>query len=472
MTVPGDLRSLRFSLRLTLLGLGALVGLAGGAHAVNGDPALVPQVTGASPAQWVQDAARRQGLADRASTAQEVMPGVWFVAGRRGDAAGTVWTAMACRQGDRLLTLERDAAGRGDALKDALAADAGRLARACAAPAASASQAVTTSAPAAAPTAPGAARGWLLLSAPAGMDAEAAVLDVSSGRWRALPRSPIAASYVRRADHWTLGGPGVLVRRDARHQVTGWRLPDLQPVGSFTLGQSVGSNDPGLYGDLRPSPDGQWLLGVWNPQGRGGDRLVALDWRGQVRRQWPVDAESDRAWTWLPDGRVLLLRAGQWWALSLDGPDESLGPAALPPGARWRGAEIDVSPDGSQVLAVLATQDAVARGERAQHRLPYLARLGGSAFQPLVRLPPGQLTSASAVARWGHAGVWLLWGGRTGAYGAGEPAASCAEVGWLPAARLQGVVIEGLALPSDLRASRTATPWQSCGGRLGVSAGP
>ena len=100
---------------------------------------------------------------------------------------------------------------------------------------------------------------------------------------------------------------------------------------------------------------------------------------------------------------------------------------------------------------MLATQDAVARGEQAQHRLPYLGSLRGGLLRPLVRLPPGQLLSATAAARWGAAGVWLLWGGRTGAYAAGEPAARCAEVAWLPLSRLPGMVIDGVALPADLR---------------------
>lgn len=451
-----------------LLGLSAVLAGPGAAVADAGDPSIAPVATAAPPAQWVAEAARRQGLLDRASTAQEVMPGVWFLAGRRAGASGAVWAALACRQGERLLTLEREAPAGGEALKNALAADADRIARACAASPASAPVAPPP------PPAPSgdAARGWLLLSPPPGLDADAAVLELASGRWRALPRSALAASYAKRADHWTLGGPGILVRRDGRHQVTGWRLPDLQPVGAFTLGQAVGSREPGLYGELRPSPDGQSLLGVWRPEGRHADRLVAMDWQGRVRREWPIDAGADRAWSWLPDGRVLVLRSGAWLALSLDGRDEVLGAAMLPPGARWRGAEIDASPDGEQVVAVLATQDAVARGEPAQHRLPYVAGLRGGALRPLVRMPPGQLTAASAVARWGAAGLWLLWGGRTGAYAASDAAASCADVGWLPLARLQGLVIEDLALPPALRwpGARQA-PLKSCGGRLGVSAG-
>jgi hypothetical protein len=451
-----------------LLGLSFVVAWPGAVLAEAGDPAITPVAAATPPAQWVSDAARRQGLLDRVSTAQEVVPGVWFLAGRRPGGSGAVWAALACRQGDRLLTLERESPAGGEALKNALAADADRIARACASP-----QASGSAAPAAPSTASGdAARGWLLLSPPPGMDADAAVLELATGRWRALPRSPLAASYARRADHWTLGGPGLLVRRDGRHQVTGWRLPDLQPVGAFTLGQAVGSREPGLYGELRPSPDGQSLLGVWRPEGRSADRLVALDWQGRVRREWPIEAGADRAWSWLPDGRVLVLRGGAWLALSLDGRDEALGAVMLPPGARWRGAEIDASPDGEHVLAVLATQDAVARGEAAQHRLPYVASLRGGALRPLVRMPPGQLTAASAVARWGTAGLWLLWGGRTGAYGAGDAAASCAEVGWLPLARLQDVVIDGLTLPPALRGpGARQAPLKSCGGRLGVSVG-
>lgn len=426
--------------------------------------AEVPISSTSSPltaAQWLQASARQQGLLEGASAPREITSGVWLLASRRPGAAGRVWAALACQQGHRLLSIEREGEAGQEALKAVLAADAERLARACATAPASALPVPSSAA--------GSAQGWLLLSPPAGVDADAAVLSLATGRWRALPRSALAASYARRADHWTLGGPGLLVRRDARHQVTGWRLPELQPVGSFTLGQAVGTDEPGLYGELRPSPDGQWLLGVWRPGGRGGDRLVVLDWRGQVRREWPIEAHADRAWAWLPDGRVVVLRDGAWWALALDGRSERLGQAGLPPGAVWRGAEIEFSPDGEQVVAVLTTQDAVARGEAAQHRLPYLGRLQGGPLQPLVRLPPGQLVSMSAVVRWGASGLWLLWGGRSGAYGAAQPAARCAELGWVPREQLQGVVVQGLQLPAELRGT---TPRESCGGRLGVSLVP
>ncbi|MCF8207656.1 MAG: hypothetical protein K9J82_21415 [Methylotenera sp.] len=443
------------------LGLLLTSWLSGMAGAEVADAPISSTSSPLTAAQWLQVTAQQRGLREEASAPREIMPGVWLLASRRAGAAGQVWAALACRQGPRLLSLEQEGSAGTDALKTALASAAERLARACAM--APASELPEPS------SAAGSAQGWLLLSPPADVDADAAVLSPATGRWRGLPRSALAASYARRADHWTLGGPGLLVRRDARHQVTGWRLPELQPVGSFTLGQAVGTDEPGLYGELRPSPDGQWLLGVWRPGGRGGDRLVVLDWRGQVRREWPIEAHADRAWAWLPDGRVVVLREEAWWALALDGRSERLGQAGLPPGAVWRGAEIEVSPDGEQVVAVLTTQDAVARGEAAQHRLPYLGRLQGGPLQPLVRLPPGQLVSMSAVVRWGASGLWLLWGGRSGAYGAAQPAARCAELGWVPREQLQGVVVQGVQLPAELRGT---TPRESCGGRLGVSLVP
>lgn len=447
--------------RLGLLGLLLMAGLTDIARSQVTEPPIAVTASPLPAAQWLQASARQQGLPEGASVPREITPGVWWLAGRRPGGGGQVWAALACRQGQRLLSLAREGAAGSDALKASLEADVERLARACASP------------PSAEPplqSAPGASvQGWLLLSPPAGLDAEAAVLELATGRWRALPRSALAASSARRADHWTLGGPGLLVRRDARHQVTGWRLPELQPVGRFTLGQAIGSDEPGLYGDLRPSPDGQWLLGVWRPGGRGSDRLVVLDWRGQVRREWPLEPQADRAWAWLPEGRVLVLRDGAWWALALDGRSERLGQAGLPPGAVWRGAEVDVSPEGEQVVAVLATQDAVARGEAAVHRLPYLGSLHGGPLQPLVRLAPGQHVSRTAVVRWGTSGLWLLWGGRTDAYGSGPPGPGCAELGWLPRERWQGVVIEGASLPPELRGPQ---PRASCGGRLGVSQVP
>lgn len=458
--LPSSARSARrvAARRGAWLGLLLTSWLSGMAGAEVADAPISSTSSPLTAAQWLQVTAQQRGLREEASAPREIMPGVWLLASRRAGAAGQVWAALACRQGPRLLSLEQEGSAGTDTLKTALAAAAERLARACA----------TAPAPELPVPSPAAASapGWLLLSPPAGVDADAAVLELATGRWRALPRSALAASYTRRADHWTLGGPGLLVRRDARHQVTGWRLPELQPVGSFTLGQAVGTDEPGLYGELRPSPDGQWLLGVWRPGGRGGDRLVMLDWRGQVQREWPLEAQADRAWAWLPDGRVLVLQDGAWWALARDGGRERLGQAGLPPGARWQGAEIDVSLDGEQVVAVLTTQDAVARGEAAQHRLPYLGRLQGGPLQPLVRLPPGQLVSMSAVVRWGASGLWLLWGGRSGAYGAAQPAARCAELGWVPREQLQGVVVQGLQLPAELRGT---TPRESCGGRLGVS---
>ncbi len=461
--LPSSARSARrvAARRGAWLGLLLTSWLSGMAGAEVADAPISSTSSPLTAAQWLQVTAQQRGLREEASAPREIMPGVWLLASRRAGAAGQVWAALACRQGPRLLSLEQEGSAGTDALKTALASAAERLARACAM--APASELPEPS------SAAGSAQGWLLLSPPADVDADAAVLSPATGRWRGLPRSALAASYARRADHWTLGGPGLLVRRDARHQVTGWRLPELQPVGSFTLGQAVGTDEPGLYGELRPSPDGQWLLGVWRPGRRGGDRLVVLDWRGQVRREWPIEAHADRAWAWLPDGRVVVLREGAWWALALDGRSERLGQAGLPPGAVWRGAEIEVSPDGEQVVAVLTTQDAVARGEAAQHRLPYLGRLQGGPLQPLVRLPPGQLVSMSAVVRWGASGLWLLWGGRSGAYGAAQPAARCAELGWVPREQLQGVVVQGVQLPAELRG---ATPRESCGGRLGVSLVP
>jgi hypothetical protein len=461
--LPSSARSARrvAARRGAWLGLLLTSWLSGMAGAEVADAPISSTSSPLTAAQWLQVTAQQRGLREEASAPREIMPGVWLLASRRAGAAGQVWAALACRQGPRLLSLEQEGSAGTDALKTALASAAERLARACAM--APASELPEPS------SAAGSAQGWLLLSPPADVDADAAVLSPATGRWRGLPRSALAASYARRADHWTLGGPGLLVRRDARHQVTGWRLPELQPVGSFTLGQAVGTDEPGLYGELRPSPDGQWLLGVWRPGGRGGDRLVVLDWRGQVRREWPIEAHADRAWAWLPDGRVVVLREEAWWALALDGRSERLGQAGLPPGAVWRGAEIEVSPDGEQVVAVLTTQDAVARGEAAQHRLPYLGRLQGGPLQPLVRLPPGQLVSMSAVVRWGASGLWLLWGGRSGAYGAAQPAARCAELGWVPREQLQGVVVQGVQLPAELRGT---TPRESCGGRLGVSLVP
>lgn len=242
---------------------------------------------------------------------------------------------------------------------------------------------------------------------------ETSLVELSSGKTQRLPRSDIAKSRTS-ADTWAAGHPsgnGTLLRADPLGNLAFMDARTMKVLAAIDL---VALRERGLDPQFRsaiPSPDGNYLLGYWQPNQEGKPRLYVIG-----RELKLVDDGSPlryatqgatHAIDWLPDGRYLYL-AGDILVLAKPGEGiVSHTRLAIPSSVSTDGASLKASPDGRQVLLTLETQAKVPLG------LLYSVRIGDSKLQlqtpPDARIANGSVRLSVQGATWSPDGRWIAF---------------------------------------------------------------
>ena len=191
---------------------------------------------------------------------------------------------------------------------------------------------------------------------------DAAELTLSSGAFLTLPRSDWSLANYAQPDAWTVsnatGSSGDFVRTDEGGNVDFFDRKTLQRVGGFSLANEPASDSPRFWSNVKPSPDGRYVLAYWKQDYHQEDAVLAVfDRNGNVIQQGsPVAYEVTLYWSafdWLPDGRYVFLAGPTLVTATVGDLHPEFHGIAPPSGIGTDGAELSVSPDGTQIAAKL-----------------------------------------------------------------------------------------------------------------------
>ena len=219
----------------------------------------------------------------------------------------------------------------------------------------------------------------MLVGSPFGgvINYDAGELTLGSSAFTAFPRSDWSRGNDAQPDSWTIsnatGAHGDFARTDQVGNVDFFDRTTLQRTGGFSLANEPNSNQPRFWSTVKPSPDGRYVLAYWKQDYHQDDAVLAVfDRSGNVIQQGsPVDYNVMLYWSafdWLPDGRYVFIADYTLVTATVGNLTAQTQDITTPAGVGTGGAELAVSPDGSQFAVKLAIDlpdnegDQVARG--------------------------------------------------------------------------------------------------------------
>ena len=326
--------------------------------------------------------------------------------------------------------------------------------------------------------APATPSGTLLVYPGDARPADAVLVQLPAGKRQALPQSRLSRAYSEKDDRWfannSPAASGELVRVDGNGNIDIFDRRSMTRVAGFALNSVPGADQPKVYGPVKPSPDGRYLLTYWKKSYRKGKPdLVVFDRTGGVVEsgsQFTYDRFAHRnAVAWLPDGRYVYL-AGERIVLQAVGSSKlQVSKLALPPAASSADADLAVSPDGRRLLMSLHASSKDKGGRATEHGLLFISDLDGSNLRqltmPSTRIRADGLRVAHRNATWSPDGRWVAFAPREGgAYGAPFFRNACPLVTIVPAEG-DPVPIDGLRDHERLhvRVPGSSGPLRACG---------
>ncbi len=192
---------------------------------------------------------------------------------------------------------------------------------------------------------------------------DAGALSLGSSAFAPFPRSAWSQANNAQTDDWTInnatGSHADFVRVDKVGDVEFFDRVTLQRTGGFSLRDEPDSNTPRFWSNVKPSPDGRYVLAYWKQDYHDEDPVLAVfDRTGNVIQQGsPVDYDVSSYWNafdWLPDGRYVFLAGPTLVTATVGNLHPEFHDITPPAGVGTGGAELSVSPDGTQIAAKLA----------------------------------------------------------------------------------------------------------------------
>ena len=250
---------------------------------------------------------------------------------------------------------------------------------------------------AAPPTTPGVqASGAVLLQASNADDyGDAVMLELESGEQRLLPRSDIATAHTEKVDAWYAStfpeSTADLVRVDDLGNVDFFDRDTGTRTGGFSIDSLAGTDLPEIYGPVKPSPDGRYLLTYFKANYRQDNPVITVfDRDGNVVEsgsQFSYDRYDHRsALDWLPDGRYVYLAGPKIVVTTIGGDTLQVADLVLPPNASTEGATLRIGPDGLRMLMSVPVVLPDAGGVEMNYSLLYTANIDGGDLRQLTAL--------------------------------------------------------------------------------------
>ena len=309
----------------------------------------------------------------------------------------------------------------------------------------------------------------MLVGSPFGgvTDYDAAELSLASSVFAKLPRSDFSRANNAQPDSWTInnaiGSHADFVRVDRVGNVDFFDRVTLARTGGFSLSDEPNSNSPRFWSDVKPSPDGRYILAYWKQDYHDENPMLAVfDRNGNVVQQGaPVDYDVTFYWNafdWLPDGRYVFLAGPTLVTATVGNLQPQLHDLVLPAGVGTGGAELSVSPDGTQIAAKLAINLPDLSGNPQGRGVLFVTDAAMTTFRQLTTLTQraqGDGAIAHSNAMWSPDGKYIAF---TIAYpqaGLALAPAGCPPELVVPASA-QSVAIDGIEDPPSLQFLVTA----------------
>lgn len=322
----------------------------------------------------------------------------------------------------------------------------------------------------------------LLLVRPSSISSEGdgSLVDLHSGRTRMLPRSAVAQRTSGYEDTWFVNSAstsnGTLVRVDGRQRIEFFDRSGSTRTGGFSVNDLSGVNQPQLWGPVKPSPDGRYVLAYWKKDYRQEQpKLTVFDQTGRVVEsgsKYRYDAQGhNEAFDWLPDGRYIYLAGNKIELTTIGDANLRVAILALPSNVSTRGTLV-ASPDGRRLLMTLPTTLKDKAGVDTQFGLLYTSNLDGTMLRQLT-MPSAraQATGGKVLHRrstWSPTGEYVAFAIDAGrAYSVAGFGNGCPPVTVVPS-NGERIPIDGLSDPDSYHLliqdtkSRTRVPLKAC----------
>jgi Tol biopolymer transport system component len=245
------------------------------------------------------------------------------------------------------------------------------------------------------PPPPSASEG-VLLAKPSSLsaDGDAALVQFGSGAAAALPKSDESKRGTGFSDQWTASGAAnanrELLRVDGLQNIEFFDRTTLARTGGFSVNSLPGVNQPQLWGPVKPSPDGRYVLAYWKQDFRQDKpALTVFDRNGTVIEsgsKYVYDSSAQNsAFDWLPDGRYVYLAGTRIVLTTIGSPNLQVADLVLPANTGPEGT-LAVSPDGQRLLMTLPTVLQDKSGLDVSFGLLFSSRLDGSSLTQLTSL--------------------------------------------------------------------------------------
>ncbi|MCK9689514.1 TolB family protein [Scleromatobacter humisilvae] len=299
-----------------------------------------------------------------------------------------------------------------------------------------------------------------------------AIVDLRNGATKLLPYSA-TTSHGRGWDAWTATtSTRELVRVSSRGAVDFLDRDSLQRHAGFSLADLPGTHAPEIFGAVRVSPDGRYLLAYWKASSRQDQpEIVVFDRQGHIVQNgspFRYDVMRNRyAIDWLPDSRRYVYLAGNNIVVREIGSDKVLHlPLQLPRNVGTGMASIAVSPDGTRMAMTLAADLRNGKGGVSPYNLLFVSALDGSGLRPLSRPSDRVLSQAISMGHgspsWSADGRSLIFTQRDAVpYGALTSVSPCTKVMVLPVDSATRA-IDGANDPPDIVLRAGNAPVISC----------